>query len=78
MLKEKAPKLFEYLQKELIKLKNSNRANVLDSTIDRIELSLYDEYSEILKEKGVTEEQFNEMIKEFSEEQIMEYINKCK
>jgi hypothetical protein len=54
---------------------------VLDNTTtdnSPIELSLYDEYSEILKEKGVTEEQFNEISKEFSEEQIMEYINKCK
>ena len=75
MLKEKAPKLFEYLQEELNKLSKEKVEEEVSNNIDPIE-QIYNQHKETLGNITLTDLKIIES--KMGTEKTIEYIKKCK
>jgi len=54
------------------------RENVIVKKESELEDKLWIQNKEVMEESNINEEQFNDMIREFGEEYVKEYIKKCK
>ena len=74
MLKEKAPKLFKYLQEKLRELELTQGANVSDATIDRHAES-YKQMLEDIKDEGITNYDDNQQFQNLTDKEESEYYS---
>ena len=77
MLQQKAPKLFEYLEQELNKLKTQEQPQQ-QGQLSLFSQELFENNKEIFENNGVTEEIFNQMLEEFGQQYVEDYLKKCK